>query len=218
MKRDVLKSVLPLVISLILLIIVAKIGIAKVIDLRSQIAKVESDKAALTEKLNTLTSLSSDLAQNSQLASLALPDKNPALLVINQLKRLSVQYNVNISSIKSGSGGIGSNNLSNLGVTFDLDGLKGDIFAYLKAVGNIAPLTKIEKVKLNENGGLVKASIAVRSYYAPYPTKLPAVTAAVKTLTPDEIKTLTIVVGLTPPQFTQVPPSTAGLKSDPFGQ
>lgn len=218
MQRNILISTLPLLISIFLIIAVAKIGLGKVLSLREEISQAETDKTILTEKLNTLTSLSADLQSNSQLSSYALPDKNPALSVISQLKSLGNQNLVSLSKIKSGTNTGGPASVSSVGVTFEVIGPKDGIIAFLTSLKKIAPLIQIDKIKLSQVVDQANASISVASFWAPYPTKLPEITSPISNLSADEVTTLSAISRLTPPQFVSLSPSTTAGKSDPFSQ
>lgn len=219
MRRNILISTLPLVVSILLIIIVAKFGLGKVSSLRKEISQSSKDRATLIQKLNTLSSLGADLQSNSQLSSYALPDKNPALATLSQLKSLATQNLVSLSKIKSGGGGEGSTKgISTASLTFEVLGPKEGVLTFLESLSGVAPITRVEKVKFSEQGDQIGGSVTVISYYAPYPTKLPAITATINDLTNEEIKTLTSIVKLTPPQFVSLSPSSTAGKVDPFSQ
>lgn len=218
MQKNVLTSTLPLLISVILVIVVAKYGLGKVLSLRDEISQAESDKATLTEKLNTLSTLSANLQSNSQLSSYALPDKNPALSVVSQLKFIASQNLVSLSKMKSGTSIGGPATVSTVGVTFEVIGPKDGVIAFLNSLKKIAPIIQIDKIKLSQSVDQTTASVSVASFWASFPSKLPAVTSPINNLSADEVKTLTVISELTPPQFAALSPQSTAGKSDPFNQ
>lgn len=211
-------SVLPFIASLLLFIVVGKIGLTKIASLRDEIAVASKDQATLSQKLDILTSLSDGLQSNSQVSTYALPEKNPALSVISQLRKLSSQSLVGLNNLKTSPGLKQSSGLSTVDVTFDLFGPKEGIFTFLNGLGNVAPLMVVDRVVINEYAGQATATVTIKSFWAEYPTKLPSLTQPINSLSADEVKTLTFVSALLRPQFTQLPAAASGGRGDPFNE
>lgn len=212
----ILKSVLPLVVILILFLIAGKFGIGKVIEVQAQIAKAEQDKTILTQKLSLLESLTQTIAEDSGVAVSALPDKNPSLIIISQLKNLGATSGVVVSGTKSATQIDDTGGISHIVISFAVTGDRAQIIAFLKTVTNIAPITLLDKVRISEGAGLTHADVSVRSYWAVLPKTLPTLTTPITDLTADEKKILGSVTTLTQPDFVEVPASDDGGKTDPF--
>lgn len=214
--KNIIRLAGPLVAIVLLFILVGNFGAGKVSEIRASVAKEKKNVTILSQKLSLLNEVTESVSSAS-LASTALPEKNPALAAISQLKSLAVTQNTLISKIKSGSAGKDKSGISKVDITFDLEGQRSQVFQFLTAIENIAPISRVEKVKLNEIAGATRATITIKSYFAELPTKLPALTDAVNDLTADEKKTLSEVTGLTQPNFVSLPASQGGGKPDPFG-
>ena len=216
--RLLINSLLPLFGVIVLSLIVGQFGLGKISDLRNQIQKLQTDQNTLNQKLQILDSLSASTSGGSVATVSALPGSNPVLVSLDQIKSLGVQNGIIISNIKGGAEVKDKSGLLRADVSFDAFGARVQILEFAKKINQIAPITLVDKVKITESSGSARGSISVRCLWAPYPTKLPAVTETITDLTADEKKTLGAVNSLIQPQFTEVPPSVNAGKSDPFSQ
>src|SRR5688572_160944 len=101
--RRIIGSILPLVVVLILFFVVGKFGLSKMTDLRKQITKAQKEESILTEKLKILETVSDTLGQGSAISAAVMPESNPSLIVLTQLKILASTSGVFITNIKAGS-------------------------------------------------------------------------------------------------------------------
>lgn len=214
--RIIIVSSAPLAITLILFLIVGNFGISKLKDIRSQVSQSESDRAALTQKLTLLQTVSTTLGNSPDLATNALPSGNSALLSISQIKNLGFSNSLLLSNIKAGSEVKDLSGLSRVDISFEVDGTRGQIISFLKAIGTIAPLTLVDTVKLNESTGSTHATVSVKSFWSPLPGSLPAVGQKLSDLTADEKKIILTLGSLVQPAFLNLPPASGGGKTDPF--
>ncbi len=212
----VMNSVLPLTIVVILFIVVGQFGISKVTDLRNQIEKSQKDQTVLAQKIKLLESISSTVEEDSGASLAALPDANPSLIAISQLKNISTLNGIGISGLKSASPVEDSGGLSHISLSFETTGTRSQIVAFLKSLSDIAPITIVEKLKMSETGGVARAAVTVKAYWSNLPKTLPTLTSPITDLTPAEKKTLESVNALTQPSFVIVPPSEDAGKTDPF--
>jgi hypothetical protein len=216
--KQVLSAAVPFAIVVILFLMVGNFGISRVTDLRSQITEATSQKAALTQKLNILELLSVVVAQSGSLTTSALPDSNPSLLVSSQLKLLAGNAGMIISSMKSGAAGVDASGLSRVDISLTVTGARAQVIGFLKSIDGIAPVTLIDKIGLSETGGVTKADVSVKSYWAALPKTIPAIDQAITDLTADEKKVLTQIGDLFQPAFIQVASSSSSINPNPFGQ
>lgn len=214
--KVVISSVAPLVIVVILFFVVGNFGIAKITDIRAQVANAQRDQNILSQKATLLETVSQTLGNSPDLAATALPEDNASLLVISQLKNISFASGVILSNIKGGPQVPDPSGLSRADINFEVDGSRSQVISYLKALTKMAPITVIDKVKINEVGGGAKAAISIKAYWSPLPKTLPPVDQALSDLTPDERNVLAAVATLTQPVFSAVPAGTAAGKTDPF--
>lgn len=219
MKTD-LKAILmsfgPLLVIAILFVFVAKYAMGKISEVRGKILTERKNETVLQQRLNLLTEVEGDVLSSSDISLSALPEANPSLMVITQLKSLAAESGITLTNIKSGGGTSDKSNIKRVDVAFDATGARPLIMQFLQRVGTVAPISLIDKVKLNETGGVTRATVTVKSFWADLPTKLPPLDAALPGLTAAEESTLTDVLTLTQPVFLEVTPSETGGREDPF--
>jgi len=215
MIKDLFKIFGPILLIFVLSLLVYKVGLGKVLELRKSIATERKNETILQQKLDLLSQVAEDTAQAS-FSSSALPEKNPALITLSQLKLLAGNSGLLLSNIKAGAAVKGEAGLSSVNVTFDVEGQRSAVIQLLKNISLFAPISKVEKVRLNEVGGILQATVTVKSFFADLPQKLPAISDAIKDLTADDRSILREVLGLTQPLFVDIPPSQVSGKEDPF--
>jgi Tfp pilus assembly protein PilO len=214
----VLKAFLPLLVVVILFIIVGQFGFGKISDIRSEIETAKSDQKILTQKLDILRRIEGNGEQSSNLVVTALPESNPSLLVTSQVRILAGKNGLTVGSLKASSPAAGTTGLSSVNISFNIMGSRSQIETFIKEVGSIAPITIVDRIKITESGpGTSMGGITLKSFWAPFPTKVPAVSQALTDFTPAEQQTLEELRSLTQPIFSQIPASTSSSgKSDPF--
>ncbi len=217
--KQILKSVAPLVIVIILFVIVGKFAIAQVTNLRNQISEAKKTQSVLSNKLNILRSISQVSISGTNAALIALPKSNPSLQVMSQLKFLASSNLVVIEGIKVSMAGDSSDSLSHVTTSFNIIGPKDAIIAFVKSVDTIAPITFVEKMELVEDSGLSAANITTKTYYASLPTTIPTVTQTITDLTSSEKDLLSQIGGLSQSAL-EIPASASvsGINPNPFGQ
>jgi Tfp pilus assembly protein PilO len=216
--KFILSAVLPTFAIVILALIVANIGLGRISDMRRQISTSQRNVATLTEKISVLTTVQNVVADNASVVAIALPDSNPSLAVLNQLKSLAATNSVVLASIKSGAEIQDASGLSRSDITFEVQGGKGEVVNFIKSISTIAPISVVDQIRLNQTNATTRASLTVKTYWSSLPTQLPAVTQAVSQLSQEEIQQIGELQGLIRPQFSILTPEAGGGKPDPFTQ
>ena len=212
----VIKAILPLLIVIVLFVVVGQFGFGKISQLQGQMGSAQEDQSVLNQKLDILRNVAGVGAQSSNFAVAALPDSNPALLVLSQIQILAGTQGLVLSELKSGSPSVDPTGLSTVIISFNVTGSRAQVESFIGAISSFAPITIVDKIKLSESiPGVALANISVKSFWAAFPTKIPAVTQAITDLTPAEQQTLQGLGALTQPVFVQIEASQSG-KSDPF--
>ena len=121
-----------------------------------------------------------------------------------------------MTNIKGGSEIKDPNGFSRVDITFDALGVRPQIMAFAESISMIAPLTLLDKIKINESGGGVRANIQVKSYWSELPKSLPSTTDQLSTLTNDEKNLIVEIAKLNQPLFIELPASVGSGKSEPF--
>lgn len=215
--RQAVTATLPLFIAIILFLVVGKFGFSKVVEVRSKITAAQKIEKTLTEKLNILQALSGDTLLKSGSVTTAVPDTNPSLATISQLRMVAATGGVIITGIKSSLGTLDPGGLNEAIITFSLEGTKSQIFAFLAELANLSPITIADKIKFSELGGVMKADLSVKSYWASFPKTIPSVTSPITDLTVSEKTLLAKVSSLSQPVSIDIAPSTE-VNPNPFGQ
>jgi hypothetical protein len=219
--RETIIAGTPLAVVIILFILVINFGVPRVTDVRSKISSAQTLDATLTQKLSILQSFAQNPAANSVNAAVtALPTTNPSAVVISQLKNTTSCCGVILSNVKSGGSSTGSTGtaVQITNTNFLVVGPRDSVTNYLKNVELIAPISVINSVKINENGGLTSATVSLLSYWAPYPKTIPSVTQPITDLTSSEKLILSQIGSLTQPAVVQGLPTESGVNPNPFGQ
>lgn len=209
-------AVLPTLGVILISFFAVPFGISQVTGIRGKISQEGVNQNVLSQKLDTLTTVGEAASAQSSIVTIAVPDSNPALITLSQMRTLAVANGLAISGVKGGAETKDKSGLSRVDISFDVNGPRPQIFAFLAAVNNISPITVVSKIKMNESGGNALANVTVRSFWSSFPTKLPAVTEPESGLTADEKSTVTKVSALKQPIFSEVPASDVLGRSDPF--
>lgn len=216
--KETVKVVLPSIVIVILFLTVGKFGISKIVELRGKITLSKESENILNEKLLVLQSVSDSYEKNVSLVTLALPGSSPAITAVSQLKNIAIKNGITLTSIKSGSSGSGTTGLPYANITFQATGARNGVLEFLKNIEEMAPLSKIDKVRISENGGATLANVTVKTYWASYPKTIPTVTQPIANLTLSEKQIISELTKLTLPSFSSVEPSSGEMNPSPFGE
>lgn len=213
--KIVVNSVFPLLAVLILFAFAGRFGVDKISEMRARVQKSQSNVDAFTSKLSVLESVDESLSRTNFVLS-ALPSRNSSIVVVSQLKILAGEQGIFLTNIKGGSEIKDPNGFSRVDITFDALGVRPQIMAFAESISTIAPLTLLDKIKINESGGGVRANIQVKSYWSELPKSLPSTTDQLSTLTNDEKNLIVEIAKLNQPLFIELPASVGSGKSEPF--
>ncbi len=216
--KQILKSVAPALIILVLFFVVGKFGIGQITNLRNQITEVKKIQSLLSSKYDILSRVSQLSETGSNAALIALPKSNPAIQVQSQIKSLVLTNMLVVDSIKS-SLSVSDSGLSYVTSNVEISGPKEGVIAFVKSIDTIAPVTLVSKVDFDESGDIAKATIVTKTFFAPLPKTIPTVTQAVTDLTSDERSLLSEISNLSQPAFSEITPElSGGINPNPFGQ
>lgn len=204
---------------IVLFIFAGKFAFAQITNVRNQISEAKKTQSALSNKLNILRSISDLTASSADMALYALPEANPSLQAISQLKTLAASNMLVLEDIKSSAANEESKDLSHIRITFNVVGTREAITAFIEGIQTIAPLTFVDKIDLSENTDLNEASVTTKTYFAPLPKTIPTITQVVSDLTSSEKSLLSEVNSLTR-SVIEYPNSVTAeeINPSPFGQ
>lgn len=201
---------------IILSVLVVKIGISKVNSQREKLAAAQRNETIFKQKQEVLQEIQGEVLSLADLSASAVPNKNPALAVISQLKNLASSRSVELSNLQVGSKGGAEEGMSRVEIGFDVEGDFSSVLDFLQDTSKIAPISQIEKIKISQAVGATRASTTLVSFWAPFPEKLPPLTEPAKDLSAEELGLIRRLSELTPPTFLEMTPSAPSARADPF--
>ena len=216
------KSLLiPLVLFVVLIALFAYIVNISYTKISAQVASIKSlrqDIAVFQNRIEGLRAFQDREFPDSDKLLAALPEENPSLWMLSQIKRKAEENIITIqernTSFSSSEGsGIASGN-----ITFSAQGGKENMINFLLTFPKIAPLSKIARLELSmdEEGTATTANVEISVYYAKLPQRLPEITEAVNKLTPEEEEMVGKLTKLELPEFTTLSPNSPFEVKDPF--
>ncbi|MEK7112246.1 MAG: type 4a pilus biogenesis protein PilO [Patescibacteria group bacterium] len=204
-----------LAVSILLFVFTAKTGIAKISEQRKGLSEARKIQGVLQQKENILRQIETEVPLQVDILANVLPEKNPALTMISQIKNLAAVSETTITTFKIGAQN-DSGDLSFVDLNFDIDGGLTEVLSFMNSIKALAPLSTIDKAKINQAGGIASANVTIKIYFAGYPTKLPSLTEAVSDLSEEEKGLLVTFSGLTLPTFTTLTPQEPVSRESPF--
>lgn len=216
-KMKVMMVPLGLLLAMVVLIvIVLRVGVSKISTQRTELRKATKNETILSQKQQVLQTLENNILSYADVAIVAMPDKNPSLMVLSQLKVLAEKNGIIISDIKIGSRTKDKSGAFKTTILIGVEGPLTQVLNYLISTKNFAPLSVVNKVELAQVGGLARARTILTVFWVPLPTKLPAIAEPVRELSANETNLITELSNLEQPLFTQVLPAAPSARIDPF--
>ncbi|MEK7061498.1 MAG: hypothetical protein AAB954_02455 [Patescibacteria group bacterium] len=218
----IIKIAIKPVLVLVLLIVFSFIGFSKafsqVKNLKEELAKAVKNENILKSKLDILSADEGNLQTNSNSAVSYFPGENPTLLTLYQLRKNAVSAGLFPSNLKVNPGGQDTNGFMKTSIIFDVQGTLSQILDFVGLVKIVSPNIWIENTELDFQGETLKATIATKSYWAPYPVKIPALTEPVSQLDASEKEILTKIAAFNQPPFVSLTSEVPRENLDPFGE
>lgn len=186
-------------------------------SMSSKVAAAQKVSNTLQEKVEVLSefrSILSDSTVNSLNA--ALPETNSALLMLSQIKELSLKHSLLFSNLNVGTPIEDDSGLFKVELEFDLDGQIEQIIPFLRELKFFAPVNNIREVEFVSGAEASRSTVSIVVYFAEYPSKIPAITDPIINLTASEVETLRVLEGLIIPNFVDLDPSVPGVRANPF--
>jgi len=200
---------------IIVALIVGQIGYGKISEQNSQIKSLKSDITKLTTKESVLQKVEENVENQVDSVTMALPDSNPAIIVVSQLRGLAGEWMMLLDNITV-SGESKDKQMNAATVNFDVDGDLTMMLSFMTRLETLSPIVKIQTLKISTSDEIARATASVRSYWSEYPTKLPAISEPVNELTEKQIGLMNQILQLKIPQFYTITPSSPVERADPF--
>jgi Tfp pilus assembly protein PilO len=193
-----------------------RFGFARISTQRQEVETANKNESVLLQKESVLKEVETEIPAHVKVLAAVMPEKNPSLAMISQLKLLSSSKGLVVENIKVSSSMAKEAGLSEVDVTFGVDGPMLQVIDFIASIKDLAPVSTLEKAKLNQSGEATRADLTVRVYYAAFPEKLPSLTEPVRGLTSSEKETLTNLSSLLLPAFIELAPQGPTQRDSPF--
>lgn len=219
LSADTRVIILPgiyLLVLVVLYYIVVKTGLEKFAVQRRDLQNSKKIEATLLDKYNTLSQAQSQIEPFLTPSTYALPEKNPALMIIGQLRNQTETKGVSMEDFKIGSTLASGKEVSELTVGFQTTGDFFQTMEFLNGLKDVSPIITVEKLRLSFISGVVSAEVSLKSYWSDFPQELPSVTDPIAKITEDEYTALQLTANLIQPTFTSLSPSGPYFRSSPF--
>lgn len=214
--RVMFLPVLYIVILLIVSIFTVRIGIDRIGQQRRELKNVEKVEATLTEKE---AELRNSISVNPPLvtpASMALPDSNPALMVISNYKSLVADSAVIIEDFSVSGLASTQKELENIRVSFTLSGNILEVLSLLKQTQNQLPIMAVQQMEISVDEEIANVEVSGKSYFSAYPSKLQPITDPIDKITAEEYQLLVELNQKQTPTFFELSPSAPTFRPSPF--
>lgn len=147
-------------------------------ETRSNISIESKQQVVLEERLSTLRTVQVEVENSSNIVTSALPQNNPAILIISNLKSLASENEVLIEDLRinSASGGIWSEDLNTAIVSVTVSGNYEGILEFIDKLQTISPIVNLSSLSLSQgNSGELSIDVSLYGFYSDLPKELPAI-------------------------------------------
>ena len=169
---------------------------------RLKVNRSLKDVKVLQQKQIFLQEVTDQTQVQSEAATLALPERNPALLAMAQLRNLAERHFVSLENVAAGGEEKSGGEVATVVISFDAIGRLDRVLDFLASIQKSAPLARLDNVKIaqqSQETSIVTANL--KAFWAPFPQQIPAITEPVKQLTQEEEEVLSQLMQLMLPPF-----------------
>lgn len=214
----ILFPILIIIGGLFLFIFIAPGSYAQIVTRIESYKKDKETYDTLQKKLTVLQTTSPSVLDKTTQAVGVMPEKNPVLSFISQMKNIAIEKNITISSIKSNniSDTEGENNRLELEVSMEGESYDA-INELVLALATRAPIMTVDEVQMVDQETSKSARMKASLYWSNLPETLPPVTDALPAFSPDELTTLDRISTYTLPEFSTLSPGVnTAPRENPF--
>ena len=219
MSQEAKTLLLPSVYLAILLVmsaVVLKAGFDRISIQRRNLEKAEVVENSLTEKVVVLEEAEGQISNYIGPLTLALPEKNPSLVLVSQINSLANDKDIRVEELSFGRAAVPTAERENVSLSFLAAGNILEMIGFLKATEKIAPILTLEKVEISGQTAVVAADITLKTYWAGFPETLPPITDPIEKISQRDLKVVEGAVELTPPVFEEFTPAGPYERVNPF--
>lgn len=215
--KTLTKPILGILIIFILLVLLFKFGFSKIRMLIGEYKTANEVETMLASKLSQLASDNQTSLENANKLVIALPEKNSAMVMISQMKRLAFEKNLTLGKLEI-SGLRNTESLNSVQLTAEVSALDlANLLDYFRNLLNLAPVSSVFEVKISsENGSKLGGSVELSVYWSDFPLTIPAVREPVTSLSDSELSVLQSISNLREPEYQVLEPLTQPDRVEPF--
>jgi hypothetical protein len=173
----------------------------------------------LEEKIFILRQIQEGVLEYTNTSVSALPEKNPAPVIISQLKTFSANSSIFLDKIQLGGGASASEDGVFKGkLEIEAENVEEAVMlvSFINTLSKILPLLTIDQVEMDGFGEELSLKLTASYYWSTFPTQLPPITEPIKDLLPNERVLLSELSGFLKPSFTVLQPSSPRERINPF--
>lgn len=197
-------------------VIVFKNGLASIYSNLKKLEDVDKTLAILQERVDVLREIQGIVLSQADISVVSLPNRNPSLIMLSQLGNLATQKEVVIVNKSTQTATSGLTELFSMQIRLNIEGQFTNLLSFANDIDKIAPLSTLEEVDIAKSAEGVNSSISMSVYWGDFPTKIPAITEPIKTLTATENDLLDQLANLTRPDLTDLQASEPASRDNPF--
>jgi len=201
-----------------LTIVLVKNGYSRITAQLNELKESSQVEESLEGKLSILKKVSTTFDGSSSSVLVALPEENPGVQLISQMKLYAADNVIPLNRIEMKGLSDVSDTLTKIQIISEFEPVDyKSAISLLRSFQSSSPISSLDSLKVETmDGGVLIAEAEISVYWSKLPTELPPLTEAVKEFTSDELVFLSEISGLSQPQFTIMPPSSPSQRENLF--
>jgi len=219
LKPNLRILITPLLLAIIILFLgffIIKNGMVRITTKLEELDNLESTVITLQEKVDILREIEGIILSHADTTVIAIPEKNSTLVMLTHLSSVANEKSVQIINKKTQSQQIGEEGLVSAKININITSDFNSILDYLMNLDDLAPLSTIDEVDTSKSGEVMSGNLALSVYWGDFPTRIPAITEPIKTLTAEEEDLINLLAKLKRPDFIDMAPTAPTNRENPF--
>jgi hypothetical protein len=188
--------------------------------IRGESSELQAKLTSLEERLFTLQEVESNVRSFVNIAAVAVPEKNPSVVVTRQLRALAAGKVVDLTEFSILSTDVVTENaLTSYEVNFIAKSAEYEPLAdFITGLSELLPLVNIGSLNIKSGSASgYEAQVRLLAYSAPYPETLPSLEEALVGLSTEEQESLSLLEQFNAPETAEeASPSEVVPRQNPF--
>ena len=210
--------VLIICVVIVLSVVVIKTGYKQINLQLENLKSSQKTEKILEDKIFILRQIQEGVLEYRNISVNALPEKNPASVIVSQLKAFSKTSLIPLDKIQLSGGFSSKDSLSKGKLNIEAEGVEevSVLIDFINTLSKTLPLLTIDQVEMDGFGKELSLKLTASYYWSVFPTQLPPITEPIKDLLPNERVLLSELSDFTRPSFTVLQPSSSRERTNPF--